>query len=768
MMYQLLRIFSVVVLLQATLFALNVRDFGAKGDGVTDDTDAIQRCMDQAESNEFNVLAGYSKELGWSGHGGHGTSGEVFLPKGIYRLTRPLVNDSRHFMLRGEEGTTLVGAPGQDILYLHCIGRAIVEKVHFQGGRIQVNIFTNNNDMTMIRLDGCSFTDPELESIRAYNAKAKEWRGIPTYLVNRDGTALPQLAPNPEYETSPGLLPNSTLFTIVNCHFTGSATFISGGSDQFVVENSDFERIGGTLPIFHCTGQSNFRNLNAVYKNPVPGGPEYWMYRGPYGNREEAEMGCDVLAMENCKFVCEDGAKLGIMRSARKAAYYHSVLRLNRCQLKLGGTPVVSIAPDTSIGIIEFQDNVNLDDKVVPLVVFEKVPTWEDFETKIRYKWFDFAAVTTQYKCLSRGNQGFDERLPEVLRPFFCEPLPANELAKSVIESRPADAWPQEKDYTGKTIRPDFSQGVSDTKALKIAFGQAQKGDCVILPGRRLAVDEPLLVNAGVEITAEGTAMLHAVDEKDLLCLLVLTGNGDSLIRNIAFANGKHAVQILSKSSRHAFQNCLFLAQTQTAVQAENRPESILISDCLFFTHGGLQTDAIHTEIRKNWICNAPNMENRAFFNQYGDEMLIECNLFVPIMPRVNISDFKPKPEYADKKIGNNLRWVDNHNGKLMFNCSRLGGEFGGMTPAHLYGNHARLLFRGSYCWFGNCYTKQCMAYCVDLPESILFQSIIFNGESWLGNDYPYNLTIYSEKNKKDIPKAIIPQAKSSAITFYK
>ena len=32
---------------------LNVRDFGAKGDGVTDDTDAIQRCLLQAVSADY-------------------------------------------------------------------------------------------------------------------------------------------------------------------------------------------------------------------------------------------------------------------------------------------------------------------------------------------------------------------------------------------------------------------------------------------------------------------------------------------------------------------------------------------------------------------------------------------------------------------------------------------------------------------------------------------------------------------------------------------
>ena len=55
----------------------NVRDFGAVGDGVADDTDAIQHAVDMGD-------------------------GFVSLPKGTYRLTRPVVLDlARRGPLRG-------------------------------------------------------------------------------------------------------------------------------------------------------------------------------------------------------------------------------------------------------------------------------------------------------------------------------------------------------------------------------------------------------------------------------------------------------------------------------------------------------------------------------------------------------------------------------------------------------------------------------------------------------------------------------------------
>ena len=126
---------SMMALAWTGVFAFDVRDFGAKGDGIADDTDAIQRALDVAETYEAKFLAGRSEIPAWDGHGGHGSSGLVFLPKGTYRLTRTLVFDRHHLLIRGEEGTVLLGADGEDILYLSCINRAIIENITFQGGR---------------------------------------------------------------------------------------------------------------------------------------------------------------------------------------------------------------------------------------------------------------------------------------------------------------------------------------------------------------------------------------------------------------------------------------------------------------------------------------------------------------------------------------------------------------------------------------------------------------------------------------------------------
>lgn len=66
----------------------NVKDFGAMGDGVTDDTDAIQRAIDAAEKDFYYVFAG--------------SKGTVYLPAGTYKITKQI-------LVRAEGGQNFIG-----------------------------------------------------------------------------------------------------------------------------------------------------------------------------------------------------------------------------------------------------------------------------------------------------------------------------------------------------------------------------------------------------------------------------------------------------------------------------------------------------------------------------------------------------------------------------------------------------------------------------------------------------------------------------------
>jgi hypothetical protein len=76
----------------------NVKDFGAVGDGITDDTSAIQAAIDKADA--------YNAQTNTWGSGVRG--GVVFFPHGKYKLKKALITDAR-IRLVGQTGSSYGG-----------------------------------------------------------------------------------------------------------------------------------------------------------------------------------------------------------------------------------------------------------------------------------------------------------------------------------------------------------------------------------------------------------------------------------------------------------------------------------------------------------------------------------------------------------------------------------------------------------------------------------------------------------------------------------
>jgi len=125
---------------QAAGAALNVRDFGAKGDGVSDDTKAIQAAFDKASVN------------GWYG----GT--EVFFPYGVYLVSDEL--DVKGIVVRGEGYATILQKnKDKDLFHPKNSWRLTITGLSFFGGRNQISLGNMNTDTGFLQVIDCRFKD---------------------------------------------------------------------------------------------------------------------------------------------------------------------------------------------------------------------------------------------------------------------------------------------------------------------------------------------------------------------------------------------------------------------------------------------------------------------------------------------------------------------------------------------------------------------------------------------------------------------------------
>jgi len=127
---------------------INVKEFGAKGDGKTDDTKAIQHAFDEASKTYLQPTIG---------HHYASPSSTVYFPKGVYlisdQITIPHVGE-----IRGEPYAALKQTnPDKDILVTNSAFRMIIEGLSFLGGRTQLNLSNPNLNTGKITISQCYF-----------------------------------------------------------------------------------------------------------------------------------------------------------------------------------------------------------------------------------------------------------------------------------------------------------------------------------------------------------------------------------------------------------------------------------------------------------------------------------------------------------------------------------------------------------------------------------------------------------------------------------
>ncbi len=129
--------------------ALNVRDFGAKGDNVTDDTKAIRAAFGEAQRL-------YHLTTPPGGGNMFPVRPEVLFPDGRYRISDSIYVGMG--IIRGEgEAAIIQTNSDKDIFTTNWAWRLTISGLTFVGGRNQLQLSNPNSDKGLVLIDQCRF-----------------------------------------------------------------------------------------------------------------------------------------------------------------------------------------------------------------------------------------------------------------------------------------------------------------------------------------------------------------------------------------------------------------------------------------------------------------------------------------------------------------------------------------------------------------------------------------------------------------------------------
>lgn len=701
-------VFSALFFSAFTGYAVNVRDFEAKGDGESDDTAAFQKALDAAfvEYTESNL----PKSLP-----------EVVVPAGTYRLTGTLVFRNA-LVLRGEGDAVLqLNSPEKDLLY--GAGRfALISGLTFRGGAHQLRFWTDNMDGSCFDIMNCRFENSSKAAVEC-NCLAlrdpardeKKLEKLPPWRLKKVGD-LYELTPV-ELQGASGFF-NSTKLTVEDCTFVDCAEAVDCTADGVTIRRTRV--IGGenTLSAFRLGTRAFLYDLDILLKRNEKLPQAAVLYRS------------GILEMTDSIVKSVDGKGFPLVRNLleKSGGYLGGSMLLQRIRTCSGNSPenalvysefgcvpqiliVQDVTETSGVNAAVFRSAVPLNEAALDRSI---PPAYLYGSRFVREESFAFSF---------ENNSGLDETLPDVLTAFvrkLQEKLPARipspEVPRFVGEVFSAEAF-----GIGREESPE------DEANLKKLFDAARRSsDCtVILPGRDIRISETLDVPSDIHVTAAGCC--HLIGEDPEKAIFSIMNPEKVLFSNLIFSQGRNAVKVTSDEDRAGLvvlRKCSGYDLIGAAVEMYSGPKKILEEPRMrLYFDGGLWVTPLIYEGNANaliddlWVENklhnhritTPIPASSVVFINYGWLELADM-LGVPLALRKG-----PRSGIAPAgTIPGDHRWIDNH-GVMICRHNRFGGEFGGMTTVYHYGTAKTRIYGGSS-WYNNDYSYRTLGI-ADRPD---------------------------------------------------
>ncbi len=667
---------------------LNVRDFGAVGDGIADDTAAVQKALNLVEKErkalESLYINDYGRIPGWGAY--DAPNREIFFPAGDYRITRTLVG-AKGVTLSGEKGSVIF-TENRDIpiFYFEHFFRGSFRNLTFRGGRNHLYYWSANQDTTSFVVENCRFENSSEYAItsRSYGslehaADSADWDRIIAcgpFNVTWDGEGMPTLSP----ATWDCNFANSTKFVVRNCDFIDCAGASDVGTDGTYIADCRFVSTRPQL-ISPFVGSMSACIYDTEITAAIPGD-----FTGAYVERFGA------LINVRAHSTTDSGAPLykfdKDFRNELDWSFPETIL-IDNCTVDAAGSPVNAIAYFPKARPVQFtlRNTHEGNARKVKALHFDRVPA-DDGELMLdchAASNVPLPPVEFSHSFVFAGNGAeISTELPAIMERFVAEDIPA-----SIRNAFPAAGRAVKPvDYARCTVFDAVEYGIGH-EASEHDFANLQKlfdtaGDCdnplILLPGRRFDLPGVLTLPAQAVIRAEGRTFFHADDETN--SIFRITGDDLALeLIGCTFDGGTRAVDIAGAGAVR-INDCLFY-DNRTAIAARQPGADALIVDvdaATVYSPVVLENRGAEVRITDSWISiQATLPEGAALRNLDGGTLVMFNTCGVPVV----FSDWPERPNWP---YGRDLFWVENH-GTFRSTFVRYGGEFGGIPVLDNYGD---------------------------------------------------------------------------------